>query len=235
MADENTPATEAFAKEMERLVADARNEITALTADPGAELNRTGTPGETAPINEALGRIEKALALQQPQLQEIGNIRVLLDRAREVEDAHQRLFDALHEELKGYKDSFLFDALQKPFIRDLISLHDDLQSAARQAANARDQGRDGQLDAEAITKSLDTAATNIDNLLHMLVEILNRLDVVREPASQGAVDKRTQKIVGTIAGERPEDDGQIVESLRPAFTWRGRPLRPEEVKIMRFG
>ncbi len=39
---------------------------------------------------------------------------------------NQRMFDALHEELKGYKDGFLLESVHKPIIRDLISLYDDL-------------------------------------------------------------------------------------------------------------
>src|SRR5436305_8475983 len=37
---------------------------------------------------------------------------------------NQRMFDALHEELKGYKDGFLLESVHKPIIRDLISLYD---------------------------------------------------------------------------------------------------------------
>ncbi len=51
-----------------------------------------------------------------------------MQRLGSVESANQKLFDALHTELKGYKDNFLFEALQKPFIRELLPLFDDLSS-----------------------------------------------------------------------------------------------------------
>ncbi len=68
-----------------------------------------------------------------------------MQRLGSVESANSKLFDALHAELKGYKDNFLFDALQKPFIRDLVSLFDDLSALHEQprrkrlAANRRRQ------------------------------------------------------------------------------------------------
>ena len=60
---------------------------------------------------------------------------------RNTETVNQRLFDSLHEELIKYRDNFLHESLQKPFIRDLVILFDDLsglssqlQTAAKRAA-----------------------------------------------------------------------------------------------------
>ena len=50
---------------------------------------------------------------------------------RESETVNQKLFDSLHEELISYRDNFVRDSLQKPFIRDLLVLFDDLSSAGR--------------------------------------------------------------------------------------------------------
>ena len=58
-----------------------------------------------------------------------------------VESANSKLFDALHAELKGYKDNFLFDTLQKPFIRDLVSLFDDLSSMHEQTVQTSRRNR----------------------------------------------------------------------------------------------
>ena len=38
---------------------------------------------------------------------------------RNTESVNQRLFDSLHHELIRYRDNFLHETLQKPFIRDL--------------------------------------------------------------------------------------------------------------------
>ena len=79
-----------------------------------------------------LSRMPMLLATANPPLvadritRTLDAIQVQIQRMGQVESANLRLFDALHAELKGYKDNFLFDALQKPFVRDLITLSDDL-------------------------------------------------------------------------------------------------------------
>ena len=65
----------------------------------------------------ALGKLLNA----PPIAPALENISQQMGRLSSVETANSKLFDALHAELKGYKDNFLFDALQKPFIRDLVS------------------------------------------------------------------------------------------------------------------
>jgi hypothetical protein len=58
----------------------------------------------------------------------VESLQGLLDQKNGV---NQRMFDALHEELKGYKDGFLLESLLKPVICDMISLYDDLSFTAR--------------------------------------------------------------------------------------------------------
>jgi molecular chaperone GrpE (heat shock protein) len=236
-----------FSKEMQRLVDEARSEMAALRATGNAARSegtmQTDHLADEIRALQVLGdktisklvQFEEQLAQHTRALEGIHRIQTLLEQAREVEDAHQRLFNALHEELKGYKDSFLFEALQKPFIKDLIAFHDDLASAGHQIIQARDAMRNHGLDPAAIASALEISAVNIENLMHLLIEILNRLDVTREETSTGLVDKRKHKVISTKAIDTPEDDGRIVESLRPGFSWRGRVLRPEEVRILRFG
>ena len=55
---------------------------------------------------------------------------------RTSESVNQRLFDSLHEELLRYRDNFLHESLQKPFVRDLIVLFDDLSMLADQLSAA---------------------------------------------------------------------------------------------------
>ena len=56
---------------------------------------------------------------------------------RDSETVNQKLFDSLHEELLSYRDNFVRDSLQKPFIRDLLVLFDDLSRILAQAARPR--------------------------------------------------------------------------------------------------
>src|SRR5918998_315503 len=55
---------------------------------------------------------------------------------RNTDSVNQRLFNSLHQELKEYRDNFLRDSLQKPFIRDLVVLFDDLSTLSSQMQTA---------------------------------------------------------------------------------------------------
>src|SRR5437016_14169561 len=55
-----------------------------------------------------------------------------LQAIRTSESVNQRLFDSLHDELLKYRDNFLHESLQKPFIHDLVHLFDDLTSLVSQ-------------------------------------------------------------------------------------------------------
>lgn len=143
---------------------------------------------------------------------------------RTSESVNQRLFDSLHEELLRYRDNFLRDSLQKPFVRDLIVLFDDLSTLAQQ------------LGAAAAEKKRDRLAhwrDNLDNAIHALVEILHRLEV-SEVESKDFVDLAIHKVVNFEPCEFPEENGRIIMRIKRGFIWRGNVLRPEEVIAKRF-
>src|SRR4029077_923960 len=67
------------------------------------------------------------------------NIEESLAAIRNSESVNQRLFDSLHDELLKYRDNFVHESLQKPFIRDLIHLFDDLTNLANQLRSAAEE------------------------------------------------------------------------------------------------
>jgi molecular chaperone GrpE (heat shock protein) len=128
---------------------------------------------------------------------------------RSTDNVTQQLFDSLHAELRKYRDNFLHESLQKPFIHDLAILYDDLNSLAAQLRSAADErgGKRGH-----IAQWRD----NLENAVHSLVEILHRFEVHEiEP----------KEFV----------DGRIIMRVRRGFLWRGKLVRPEEVIAKRFG
>ncbi len=143
---------------------------------------------------------------------------------RTSESVNQRLFDSLHEELLRYRDNFLHESLQKPFVRDLLVLFDDLSMLA------------DQLSAAAAEKKRDRLARwreNLDNAIHALIEILHRLEVT-EVETKEFVDLAIHKVVSVEPCEFAEDNGRIVMRVKRGFIWRGKLLRPEEVIAKRF-
>jgi molecular chaperone GrpE (heat shock protein) len=146
-----------------------------------------------------------------------------LESIRASGSVHQRLFDSLHEELLKYRDNFIYESLQKPFVRDLIGVFDDLTLLATQLKTAS-EGRK--------TERLTRWQENLGNAIHGLVEVFHRLEVT-EVESKEFVDLAVHRVVAYETTNRKEDDGRIVTRVKRGFIWRGNVLRPEEVIALR--
>lgn len=145
---------------------------------------------------------------------------------RNTETVNQRLFDSLHEELIKYRDNFLHESLQKPFIRDLVTLFDDLSGLLSQLQTAID-GSDRK------RGPLSQWRDNLENGIHSLTEILHRMEV-SEIEPKETVDRALHKVISFEPADFAEEDGQIVMRVKRGFLWRDQVLRPEEVVAKRF-
>ena len=143
---------------------------------------------------------------------------------RTSEGVNQRLYDSLHEELLKYRDNFLHESLQKPFIHDLILLFDDLSGLSEQLRTAMKGQRD----------SIAQWRDNLENAIHSLTEILHRMEV-NEIEAKEMVDRAYHRVVSNEPADYAEDDGRIVMRIKRGFLWRDQVLRPEEVVAKRFG
>ena len=185
----------------------------------------------------AIMRIEETVLAQShiatlPRL-----ITALHDDLENRNGVNQKLFDALHEELKGYKDGFLLEILHRPLIRDLILLYDDLSELHRRTAAALAAMNPSKPTAElaAARSQLQQLATNLDHIVDSLLEVLARMDVRRlEPSSGGKLDKLNQRVLNTQPAESPGEDLTVASSLKPGFLWRERTIRAEEVTVKKW-
>jgi molecular chaperone GrpE (heat shock protein) len=146
-----------------------------------------------------------------------------LEAIRASESVNHRLFDSLHEELLKYRDNFLYESLQKPFVRDLIEVYDDLTTLATQLKTAS-EGRKS----ERLTRWQD----NLGNAIHGLLEVFHRVEVT-EVEPKEFVDLKVHRVAAYETTTRSEDDGRIVTRVKRGFIWRGHVLRPEEVIALR--
>jgi molecular chaperone GrpE (heat shock protein) len=148
---------------------------------------------------------------------------------------NERMFDALHEELKGYKDGFLLESVHKPIIRDLISLFDDLSTIHRQMQETvADAVRLPSEVANKLLERLKTMDTNIEHNCEFIVEVLARLEVSLLPVGSGKLDKQSQRAVAVEIAENPDEDGDIVRAVKRGFFWKDRVLRAEEVIVKKW-
>jgi len=228
----STTTSDEFAAAMQQLSAEAKK----LTAPPdqSPRLTSSGPPLEARlreleasiirKIEEAVNAATRArtsdLTIHFRQIEEH------LTAIRNSETVNQKLFDSLHDELLKYRDNFVHESLQKPFIHDLIHLFDDLTSLSGQiAGSGQDQKK---------RPHVAQWAENLDNAIHALVEILHRFDV-KEVEPIETVDRTAHKVVSYEPADYAEDDGRIVMRLKRGFMWRGNLIRPEEVIAKRYG
>lgn len=183
---------------------------------------------------EALERIEKAASEQASLPAAITAMQVSVAQKSAVS---QKLFDAMHEELRTYKDGFLLEVFHKPIVRDLITLYDDLSRLEQQTdafvteLSARTDSAESETPA---LQQMRTISTNLNHGLLSLVETMARMELAPLPPHVGKIEREGQKAVSIEAATKPEDDGMIACSVRPGFQWRGRTMRPEEVVLKRW-
>jgi molecular chaperone GrpE (heat shock protein) len=221
-----------FAAAMQQLSAEAKKSIM-------FEQNSAGLPGAASSLEERVENLEATLskkmdellaAVRQNRPSELAlkfrQIDEQLAAIRNSETVNQRLFDSLHEELLKYRDNFVHESLQKPFIHDLLHLYDDLTSLANQLRSSAHEQKAG--------ANLLRWRDNLENAIHSLMELLHRLDVEEvEPLEK--VDRALHRVVSYEPADFPEDDGRIVMRVKRGFVWRDTLIRPEEVIAKRYG
>lgn len=230
-----------FATAMQQLSAEA-----AKTLPPGLGKNASALGGgavvaelnaELQALNDRLDDFEGTMAAKLDKLISVvegagpsdfagqfQKIEEQLSAIRSSETVNQRLFDSLHDELLAYRDNFLHESLQKPFIHDLVHLFDHLTSLSDQLQNAAAQDARG---------SISQWRDNLENAIHSLVEILHRFEV-KEIEPKENVDRALHKVVSYEPADYAEEDGRIIMRVRRGFFWRGKLIRPEEVIAKRF-
>ena len=233
--------TDEFASAMQQLSAEASGVL--ADKDPSRQTDiETGTHlreilAEFRTLTDRIDKLERTFSERLEQLAEAKAAPPAFDFVkqfqkldeqlaviRSTETVNKRLFDSLHEELIGYRDNFLHESLQKPFIRDLVVLFDDLTGLSGQLRAAEMDGVRG-----AMTQPHE----NLENAIHSLMEILHRLEV-KEIEPKEMVDRACHRVISYEPADFQEDDGRIVMRIKRGFLWRDRLLRPEEVIAKRF-
>lgn len=192
----------------------------------------------TGEHTQILARLEKQAADSggaQTQLPEI--VADLQSMTEQRNAVSRQMFDALHEELRSYKDGFLLDTVHRPMIRDLISLYDDLVEIHRQMTGAvaeQAQIAESSPIATAFFERLKSIDLHIEHNIEFVVEVLARLEVSLNPVGSGKLDKLSQRAVTVEMAEDPDEDMNVMRIFKRGFTWKGRVLRPEEVGIKKW-
>jgi molecular chaperone GrpE (heat shock protein) len=239
MADTVTTPDE-FATAMQQLSAEAAKTVPNQPEQGpfAGEFGPTEAPKQAQSLDARMQNLEKELSDRLDKLASAisafrpvdlaGQLKKLdegLAAIRDNESVNQQLFDSLHGELRKYRDNFVHESLQKPFIHDLVMLYDDLSSLCEQLRAASEE--------KGTREHVAQWRDNLENAIHSLVEILHRFEV-HEVESKENVDLAIHRVVSYEPAEFLEDDGRILMRLKRGFLWRGKLIRPEEVIAKRF-
>ena len=228
--------TDEFASAMQQLSAEAEKTLPGEALEDGYREEQfaqileefQSLNGRMASFEKSvLSRLEKLESTEKNDLAEqLRKMDEHMVALRNTETVNQRLFDSLHEELIKYRDNFLHESLQKPFIRDLVILFDDLSGLLSQIETAGEAsgGKRG---------PLGQWRDNLENAIHSLTEILHRMEV-SEIEPKEVVDRALHRVVSFEPADYAEEDGRIVMRVKRGFLWRDKVLRPEEVVAKRF-
>jgi molecular chaperone GrpE (heat shock protein) len=150
---------------------------------------------------------------------EVAELKRLLAEERSQNDKlREKAFDQLYEELKQYKEDFLFQA-EKPLLLDLLLFYDSMNWFQ-----------------ESLVKkemSADVIADSYQYLLDEFLEVLYRRDVHPFEAAD-TFDKQRHKAVKVVDSDDKEGDQKIAQVLKRGFVRSTKTLRPEEVVITRW-
>lgn len=150
--------------------------------------------------------------------EELGSLREGLEGLARRDEIQKQAFDTLYEELRQYKDDFIFQ-MEKPLLLDLLLFYDSLnwfqQSLLKQEM------------------SPEVTADSFQYLLDEFLELLYRRDVLPSD-TRTRFDKRFQKAVKVVVTDEADLDYQVQEVVKRGFSRSGRTLRPEEVVVYRY-
>lgn len=148
---------------------------------------------------------------------EVGEIKQVLNERLSTDQVREKAFDHLYEELKQYKEDFLFQA-EKPLLLDLLLFYDSLNWF-----------QEGLIKQEM---SPDVIADSFQYLIDEFIELLYRRDVIPLEEAE-SFDRKVHKAVKVEEVDDPAMDYKIHQVLKRGFTRSDKLLRPEEVVLTR--
>ncbi len=176
-------------------------------------------PGEEAPPEADLRRELAALSGQLARLERHFETKLLYDQSKD------QTIDALHRELQQHRDGMAFGHL-RPLVVDLLALQEDLGDLLVGFAERYPEAAGG----EPVASLLGNLATISEDLLGVLAKYGFE---VFETAGE-AVDRRTQRVQGTVPTRDPALDRTVARRLRPGLRYEDRIVRPEVVIAYRY-
>ena len=189
------------------------------------EIDEEGKTEKSALDEEQAAPQEAPLAEVHESLSEL---RTLFESKIARNRSQSKMFEALYQEMKDYKENFLLEAIHKPIIKNLIMLYDSFALLESQLDKLIDENK------KIRTDEVKQFRTNLENVRFQLLEVLYRMDVTPYEQRPEQLDRKLHKTLETIPTDNPEQDGKVAQVHKIGFYWRDKVFRPEEVTIYRY-
>ncbi|MEK7298065.1 MAG: nucleotide exchange factor GrpE [Planctomycetota bacterium] len=187
---------------------------------PQPAKDSAGAPESRQTADEQLQCLAGALSTQNAILKDI---KAELASRASYDAAKEKAIDKLSEELKLYRDNFIFQS-QKPVFVELIMLYDNLAQTLNLLEGSQAPAADTCL----------TVKNNLSNIKEELLEILYRRDVTPFVEHPETLDYKLHKTVGTVTTGIEGENNKVEAIRKTGFRWNDKVIRPEEVVIKKY-
>ena len=192
-------------------------------------------PDETPPKKDAeelAAPKDESTASQTDALAEVNQalleLRGLFEQKIARDQSQNKMFDAVYDEMKGYREGFLLESLHKPIIHRLIMLYDNFVSVKSQLKDILDGM------AENCNAELSQFQKNLGNVCLELEEVLSSMDVTRYEEPLEVLDRKLHRTIDKQSTNDPAQDRKVAQIHKTGFYWQGKVFRPEEVTIFHY-
>jgi len=170
------------------------------------------TPQNTVPAPEPVSDLQ-----QSPDLTtlaaDIKDVKALIEERLRYDEAKEKAFNRLFEELGAAREQLKGDHLQ-PVFKAMIQLYDHAKSSVEV------------LDGEG--------RAHMEVVCEGLLDALYRLDVEVIQEVPERFDRKTQYVVRKVDTNNPDEDWTVERVVHVGFRWRDRVVRPQQVAVRRL-
>ena len=148
---------------------------------------------------------------------DVASLQEFVEQQGRRDAIQQKAFDQLYDELRQYKEDFIYQA-EKPLLLDLLLFYDSLNWFQ-----------------DSLSKnemSEDVLSDSFQYLIDEFLELLYRRDVL-PMETRARFDRETQKAIKVVRTDQQDRDYLIKQVVKRGFSRANRVLRAEEVVVYR--
>lgn len=142
----------------------------------------------------------------------------LMVSLHEQEKTRDKMFDALYDELHGYKNDFFYERL-KPVLQPLLFLLDSVEQYQHEISGNTDLQNLG-------------VGGNVAHFHDQLMEALHIAQMEPMPQPEGEFSPKTQRAVQVVE-VAPAQHNQVLRVVRGGWLLNKQPIRPADVVVGR--